>query len=93
MKSQIKEVGTDKIANGDWVDQYQNCPVHNGAIKKQYGFGRYRNAPCPEAFVVTYTGCGCATCVHGASLKKLYFDNWNDASGEARYTVQRLNAR
>lgn len=90
---QIKEVGIDAIKNGDWVDTYTICPVHGNPVRKEYGFGKYRNAPLPEAFVATYKGCGCATCVHGASMKKLYFDNWDSASSEARYTVQRLNCR
>jgi hypothetical protein len=90
MSSQIKEVGTDEIKSGDWVDSYTMCPVHNTKQRKDYGFGRYRTAPCPTAWVTVYSGCQCATCVHGASLKKIYFSNWNDASSEARFTVQRL---
>jgi hypothetical protein len=80
------------MKNGTEVEYGGNCPVHGGKAKKEYGFGKYAKAPLPEAFVTIYHGCSCAVSTHGASLKKLYFDSYQDASSEARFTVQRLNA-
>ena len=86
MNGKIKEVGIDNIESGDWVDHCYSCPVHNTPLKKEYEFARL-------ASVYTYKGCTCASCIIIPSLKKLYFDSYNNASSEARYHVQRLTAR
>jgi hypothetical protein len=77
--------------NGDWVDEGgECCPVHGNRMRKRYGFGFYAKAPVPTAWVTTYKGCNCATQTNGGSLRTLYFDNYQSAAGEARYTCNRL---
>lgn len=78
------------MKNGQKINQAERCPVHQTQMRKQYEFGKAR-----DATVTVYAGCKCATCTVHQDLETeiLYYDNYKAAAGMASFVKEIHEAR